>query len=159
MNDPIRTDPMKGVFRGFDIASAGLRAELQRSEVVASNLSNMHSTGNARNAPYRRKVLQFEEMLEDSARGAARAAARGEPELRAGGVRLVDVREDLTPFPVFHQPGHPDADESGRVLGSNVDLFQELVEMQVIERAFEANLTALRAYRGMLQSTITNMRP
>lgn len=154
MNDPIRTDPMKGVFRGFDIASAGLRAELQRSEVVASNLSNMHSTGNSRTPPYRRKVLHFEEMLEDAARG----AARGEPEVRANGVRLADVVEDSTPFPVFYQPGHPDADESGRVLGSNVDLFQELVEMQVIERSFEANLTALRTYRGMLQSTITNMR-
>lgn len=157
MTDPT-TDPMKGVFRGFDIASAGLRAELQRSEVVASNLSNMHSIGNASHAPYRRKVLQFEELLDDSARQAASSAARGEPELRAGGVKLAHVTEDSTPFPVFYQPGHPDADESGRVLGSNVDLFQELVDMQVIERSFDANLTALRTYRGMLQNTLTNMR-
>ena len=43
-------------------------------------------------------------------------------------------------------------------MARNVDLFQELVDMQVIERSFDANLTALRTYRGMLQNTLTNMR-
>ncbi|MBL8754716.1 MAG: flagellar basal body rod protein FlgC [Planctomycetes bacterium] len=140
------TDPMQGVFRGFDIAGAGLRAELQRSEVVASNLGNMHRTGNAKDEPYRRKVLVFEELLQDARGGQA-----------AAGVSVARVEEDKTPFPVFYQPGHPDADETGQVLGSNVDLFQELVDMQTIERSFDANLQALRTYRQMLQNTITNM--
>jgi flagellar basal-body rod protein FlgC len=147
------TDPMKGVFRGFDIAGAGLRAELQRSEVVASNLGNMHRTGNADKDPYRRKVLVFEEVLEDTKRQFG-GDADG---LLANGVGIAEVKEDSSPFPVFYQPGHPDADASGKVLGSNVDLFQELVDMQIIERSFDANLTALRTYRGMLQNTITNM--
>ena len=150
------TDPMKGVFRGFDIAGAGLRAELQRSEIVASNLGNLHRTGNAKNEPYRRKVLVFEEMLDRASTTAANGTSR--EHLAAAGVTLARVVEDKTPFPVFYQPGHPDADEAGKVLGSNVDLFQELVDMQVIERSFDANLTALRTYRGMLQNTLTNMR-
>lgn len=140
------TDPMQGVFRGFDIAGAGLRAELQRSEIVASNLGNMHKTGNAKHEPYRRKVLVFEELLQEAAGGQA-----------AAGVDVARVEQDKTPFPVFYQPGHPDADETGQVWGSNVDLFQELVDMQTIERSFDANLQALRTYRQMLQNTITNM--
>ncbi len=153
------TDPMKGVFRGFDIAGAGLRAELQRSEIVASNLGNMHKTGNAKNEPYRRKVLVFEELLEEAARGSAGAGAKGgERDLVASGVHVARVAEDQSEFPVFYQPGHPDADETGKVLGSNVDLFQELVDMQVVSRSFDANLTALRTYRGMLQNTLTNMK-
>jgi flagellar basal-body rod protein FlgC len=148
-------DPMQGVFRGFDIAGAGMRAELQRSEVVASNLSNMHRTGNAQKEPYRRKQLVFEELLLDAQRGGN--ATMGSSGAIANGVQMARVVEDQTPFPVFFQPGHPDADPSGQVLGSNVDLFQELVDMQVIERSFDANLTALRTYRGMLQNTITNM--
>ena len=71
------TDPMSGVFRGFDIATTGLRAELQRSEIVASNLGNMHRTGNAEKEPYRRKVLVFEEMLNQASRRAA--GGSGEP--------------------------------------------------------------------------------
>lgn len=145
-------DSMHGVFRGFDIATTGLRAELQRSEIVASNLGNMHRTGNASREPYRRKVVVFEEMLDEARRD--RNSARGGE--RAAGVELARVVEDDSPFPVFYQPGHPDADESGKVLGSNVDLFQELVDMSVIERSFDANLTALRTYRSMLQSTLAN---
>jgi flagellar basal-body rod protein FlgC len=153
-------DPMKGVFRGFDIAGAGMRVELQRSEVVAANLGNMHRTGNAQKEPYRRQTLVFEELLEQDQRlnrsqGQERGGSAGA--VLAGGVSVARVVADDTPFPVFYQPGHPDADASGKVLGSNVDLFQELVDMQVIERSFDANLTALRTYRGMLQNTITNM--
>jgi len=147
-------DSMQGVFRGFDIAASGLRAELQRSEIVAANLGNMHRTGNADHEPYRRKVVVFEELLE-KARG---GAVDGEEVARlASGVQVAQVLEDQAPFPIFYQPGHPDADATGKVLGSNVDLFQELVDMQVIERSFDANLTALRTYRSMLQNTLTNM--
>ncbi|MGC6486173.1 MAG: flagellar basal body rod protein FlgC [Planctomycetota bacterium] len=142
------SDPMGGIFRGFDIATTGLRAELQRSEVVASNLGNMHRTGNADNLPYRRKVLVFEEALD-----AARARGRDAP----NGVQVGRVVEDTSPFPTFYQPGHPDADEKGQVLGSNVDLFKELVDMNVIQRSFDANLTALRTYRGMLQNTLQQL--
>ena len=147
-------DPMQGVFRGFDIAASGLRAELQRSEIVAANLGNMHRTGNAKHEPYRRRVAVFEELLEKE-RG--RDLEGGEVGKLASGVQVASVVEDESPFPAFYQPGHPDADETGKVLGSNVDLFQELVDMQVIERSFDANLTALRTYRSMLQNTITNM--
>lgn len=142
------SDPMGGIFRGFDIATTGLRAELQRSEVVASNLGNMHRTGNADNLPYRRKVLVFEEALD-----AARARGGDGP----NGVQVGRVVEDTSPFPTFYQPGHPDADEKGQVLGSNVDLFKELVDMNVIQRSFDANLTALRTYRGMLQNTLQQL--
>jgi flagellar basal-body rod protein FlgC len=146
------SDPMQGVFQGFDIAGAGLRAEMQRSEVVASNLANMHRTGNAENEPYRRKTLVFRELLEG-----AEADAELGPGVKAGGITIAEVKEDDSPFPVFYQPGHPDADDSGKVLGSNVDLFQEMVDMQVIERSFDANLTAMRSYRTMLQNAISNI--
>lgn len=140
---------LKGVFRGFDIAAAGLRAELKRSEVVASNLVNMHRTGNSNHEPYRRKIAVFEEMLDQSmARGSADGGA---------GTEITRVVEDQAPFPAFYQPGHPDADQNGMVLGSNVELFQELADMQVISRSVDANLAAMRTYRGMLQNVIQNM--
>ncbi len=149
------TDPMRGVFQGLDITASGMKAELKRAEVVAANLANMHSTGNAENEPYRRRVLTFEEVLEEVKGGAGGASADGER--RAVGVEVAAVATDSSPFPSFYQPGHPDADASGMVLGSNVDLFQELVDMQMLSRSFDANLTAMRTYRSMLQSTIQNM--
>ena len=145
------SDPMNGIFRGFDIATTGLRAELQRSEIVASNLGNMHRTGNAEKLPYRRKVLVFEEALNKA--NAQNGGKGGD----AAGVTVARVAEDSTPFPVFYQPGHPDADEKGQVMSSNVDLFKELVDMNIIQRSFDANLKSLRSYRGMLQNTIQQL--
>lgn len=142
-------DELKGVFKGFDISAAGLRAELKRSEVVASNLVNMHRTGNAEREPYRRKIAQFDEVL-DKAMGRSSANA-------GGGAEITRVVEDQSPFPSFYQPGHPEADENGMVMGSNVELFQELADMQVIARSVDANLAAMRTYRAMLQNVIQNM--
>jgi len=149
-------DPVKGAFQGFDIAAAGLRAEMMRSEIVASNLGNMHRTGNAKNEPYRRKVVVFEELLEQASKGAAGGGSARDTV--AGGVAVAKVTEDRSPFPVYHQPGHPDADENGQVMGSNVELFHELIDMRTIERSFDANMSAMRTYRSMLQNSITNLR-
>ena len=148
-------DPMQGVFQGFDIAAAGLRAEMLRSEVVAANLGNMHRTGNRDHEPYRRRSVVFEEVLD---RVASAHALPGGDTLAAG-VRVKSVVEDReTAFPRFRDPGHPDADQDGWVWGSNVDVFQELVDLSIIERSFEANLAAMRTYRTMLQNTLNNMR-
>lgn len=142
---------MEGIFQGFDIAAAGMRAELLRSEIVSANISNMHSTGNRQREPYRRRTVVFQEVL-DAAPGNERAG------LRAGGVRVARVVEDRrTPFPARYEPGHPDADENGFVLMSNVNLFKELVDLSSIERSFEADLAAMRTYRTMLQSAISNI--
>jgi flagellar basal-body rod protein FlgC len=143
-------EALKGVFRGFDISTAGLRAELQRSEIVSSNLVNMHRTGNAAREPYRRKIAVFEEVLD------ANSGKRSGDSV--SGATIGKVVEDRTPFPSFHQPGHPDADENGMVLGSNVELFQELADMQIISRSVDANLAAMRTYRTMLQNVLENMK-
>jgi flagellar basal-body rod protein FlgC len=146
---------MDGMFSGFDISASGLRAEMLRSEIVASNISNMGRTGNKHVEPYRRKGVRFEEVLDgiDGARGIEGGSAL------AGGVHVSGVVQDFsTPFPSYHRPGDPMADEDGWVLGSNVDVMQEMVDLSVIERSFEANLAAMRTYRGMLQNVLANMR-
>lgn len=146
-------DPMKGVFHGFDVIGSGLRAELQRSEVVAANLSNMHRTGNAEHEPYRRRSVVFEEVLEGLP---GLEGIDGADEV-ASGVRVARVVQDGSPFQRFFDPGHPDADADGWVLGSNVDVFKELVDLSIIERSFQANLAAMRVYRNMLQGTVQNI--
>jgi flagellar basal-body rod protein FlgC len=124
--------------------------------VVAANIGNMHRTGNKHHEPYRRKSVVFEEMLD---RVEGLQGVPGSDQL-AGGVKVKSIVDDrVTPFAKVHNPGHPDADEEGWVMHSNVDVFQEMVDLTVIERSFNANLAAMRVYRGMLQNTVTNMRP
>ena len=147
---------LQGVFHGMDIIGSALTAELQRSEVVAANLSNIHSTrGGPDGGPYRRRSVIFEEAL-----ASASSALDGVPgsDGLASGVQVAKVYEDTTtPFIERFDPGHADADERGIVRMPNVEVFKEMVDMSVIERSFQANLAAMRGYRQILQHTIRNM--
>jgi flagellar basal body rod protein FlgC len=133
----ISKDPMHGMFQGFDITAAALRADLMRSEIVAANLGSMHSTGNKHSEPYRRKSVVFEEVFDR-----VNSASEVPGGKLAAGVQVKQVVED-------HETDFPK---------SNVDVFQELVDMSIIERSFQANLAAMRSYRTMLQNTLNNMR-
>jgi len=146
---------MQGMFQGLDIAASGMTAEMQRAEIVASNISNMNVTRGPDGEPYLRKAVTFEEALTQ----AADPGGVGSAEERAQGVRISRVYEDhTTPFVPRYDPGHPHADKDGFVLTSNVDLFREMVDMMSIERSYQANLTSMRSYRQMLKSTLDNMR-
>jgi len=149
----MKLDPMRGVFQGLDISASGLKAELQRSEVVAANLANMHDTGKPGDLPYQRRSVVFQETLD---RVSSVAGERGGDSLSAG-VEIREVAVDQTGFRKFFDPSHADADEKGWVLGSNVDMFKEMVDLVVIERSYEANLAAMKTYRTMLQNTVTNI--
>ena len=149
-------NPMRGIFHGFDIASSGLRAEMQRSELIAVNLSNMNSIGNEKNPPYMRRGIVFEEMLDKTTNSNLRDIPGGKG--LASGVRVREIYADeRTKFEPLHAPYHPKANEAGYVLRSNVNMFKELVDMSIVERSFQANLSALRTYRNMLQATVQNI--
>ena len=76
----------------------------------------------------------------------------------ASGVRVREIYADeRTKFEPLHAPYHPAANEAGYVLRSNVNMFKELVDMSIVERSFQANLSALRTYRNMLQATVQNI--
>ena len=147
-------DRMQGLFQGLDISASGMQAEMVRARLVSANLANMHVVGGKGQDPYRRKGIVFEEMLAD----AGRTGHLGGGRKMAQGVRVGGVYEDFTtPFQPRLDPGHPNADKDGFVLGSNVDLFREMVDMMTIERSFQANLAAMQAYRGMLRNSITHI--
>lgn len=145
---------MSGVFFGFDIAASGMHTELQRAEVVAANVANMHVTRGADGQPYRRRTLVVQEAPARSFLAALGGAGRS-----VGGAHVNRVAADMsTPFVPRFDPGHPHANAEGFVLMSNVDLFKEMVDMAVIQRSFEANVATLQTYRGMLQSALQNIR-
>lgn len=151
-------NPMLGVFRGFDISASGLMAEMQRSEVVAANLANINQVGSRESPPYQRRGVIFAEILRGAGEHGTFTGIDGAGRL-SGGVRITSVYIDRkTPFKEISQPGHPLADEAGMVLAPNVDMFKEMVDLTSIERSFQANLTAMRTYRSILQSTIANFR-
>jgi flagellar basal-body rod protein FlgC len=72
----------------------------------------------------------------------------------AQGVRVLQVLDDERPFKVRFDPTHPDADEQGYVHLPNVETVTEMVDLISASRAYEANVTALNAFKAMVSTAL-----
>lgn len=135
-----------GIFTSFDIASSALRAERARMTVHANNLANVNTTRDmyGNHNPYRRQEIYF------------RAGAPTITGSETLGVAVDNIEPDYATHLVKkYEPNHPDADADGYVTYPNVDPAQEMVDMMLAQRAFEANLASFESaksiFRGALQ--------
>ena len=131
--------------RALRISAAGMAAQSTRLRVVAENLANRDSTGEAPGAdPYRRRVVTFANRLD-----------------RAMGVETVGVSRVGTAageFPTRYEPSHPAADARGYVKTPNVDSLVEVMDMREAQRSYSANLSVLETTRAMLTRAIEALR-
>jgi len=131
--------------RALRISAAGMAAQSTRLRVVAENLANRDSTGEAPGAdPFRRRTVAFANRLD-----------------RAMGLETVSVsRIGTAPgeFPMRFEPGHPAADARGYVKTPNVDSLVEVMDMREAQRSYSANLSVLETTRGMLTRAIEALR-
>jgi len=72
-----------------------------------------------------------------------------------GGVRITGIAEDDSEMPKVYDPSHPDADEDGFVTMPNVNMINEMVDMMLASRAYEANLAAMNTSKDLLMKTLT----
>lgn len=131
--------------RALRISAAGMAAQSTRLRVVAENLANRDSTGEAPGAdPYRRRTVTFANRLD-----------------RAIGAETVAVSRIGTAageFPTRYEPSHPAADARGYVKTPNVDSLVEVMDMREAQRSYSANLSVLETTRGMLTRAIEALR-
>lgn len=127
------------LFDGMTISATGMTAERVRMDLIANNLANINTTRTAAGGPYQRQVAVFAEVMAQSRSGNAGGK----------GVRVVEISTDQSPAPLVHNPGHPDADENGYVAMPNINVVNEMVDMITATRAYEANVTAMNAFKGM----------
>ena len=106
---------------GFDhllaptnISASGLAAERLRMEVLANNIANAYSTRSPSGGPFRRQDVVFAAVLND------RLGSNRPSDQQLGGVRIVKIQEDQSPFNRVFNPEHPDADGDGYVSMPNV---------------------------------------
>ena len=139
----------------MDISSSGLSAQRSRMNLVAMNLSHMHTTRTPDGGPYRRKQPVFE--AEDLFPGfGTRMKDALDRELQD--VQIPEVIEDQRDFKMVFDPSHPDADEFGYVLMPNVNVTEEMVEMISAKRSYEANVTAVTASQNMALKALEIIR-
>ncbi len=135
------------LFQSFDIAASGMTAQRFRMDTIAENIANINTTRTEDGTPYRRKIVSFEEKNTSPTFSDALKRAT---EFRGDGVKVVRVAEDTTTdFIMEYDPAHPDADENGYVIYPNVNTVTEMTNLIDSSRAYEANVTAFEAVKGM----------
>lgn len=130
----------------MDISASGLTAQRNRMNLIAMNLSHMHTTQTPDGGPYRRKVAIF---ASESLYPGLTGRFRGRLDRELADVEVTQVVEDQRDFKMVFDPSHPDADQFGYVLMPNINVIEEMVDMISAKRAYEANVTAVSASHNM----------
>jgi flagellar basal-body rod protein FlgC len=129
---------------GVSSTVAALDAERTRLDIIAQNIANANTTRGLDGKPYQRQEVFFESIL------AGQVADAGS----LSGPRVSQVRKDPRPGRVVHIPGHAHADARGNVELPNVNIHEEMADMIVASRSFEANLAVLKNGRQLANLTL-----
>ncbi len=126
----------------LQISGSGMSSQSARMNVIATNLANAEATRTPEGGPYRRKEIilgsvPFKEVL------------AGQNESVISEAKVLGVVQDSRPPQIKYDPGHPDADAKGYVALPNVNVIQEMVNMMLASRSYEANVTAVQATKDM----------
>lgn len=134
------------ILTGISSTVAALDAERLRMDVVSQNLANIHTTRDANGMPYQRKKVVFQAVLDQA------TASPGSP----GTARVeAKVLKDTSPPMMVRDPGHPDANADGMVAMPNINVMEEMVDMIAANRAFEANLAAIKMAKATALKTLS----
>ncbi len=136
-------------FSAMEVISSGLTAERVRLNVTASNLANANTTRTEEGGAYRRRDPIF------AARNvAAEGGFQSQLDGVLKGVEVTEIIKDDSPPRLVFDPKHPDADEEGYVSLPNVNMVEEMVNMVMASRAYEAGVTAMKSVKDMANKAL-----
>ena len=130
-----------GMFNAIDAASSGASLSRVWLDAISDNVANINTVRPAGEEPFRARMLVARSVDGDNGVGQGVAAA---------GV----ISKPGQPVRTF-EPGHPMADAEGYVTRPLVDLTEEMTNLLIASRTYQANLSvvdrARDAYLAALQ--------
>ena len=136
-------------FSAMEVISSGLTSQRVRLNTTSSNLANANTTRTEEGGPYKRRDPIYRATNISDQGGFANnldSAMRG--------VEVTEIIKDEAPARKVFDPQHPDAGEDGYVEFPNVNLVEEMVNMVMASRAYEAGVTAMRSVKSMANKAI-----
>lgn len=139
---------MLNIIPSLPSTTAALDAERTRLDVIAQNIANANTTRGIDGRPYQRQQVVFETVLQ-------RLQSRNGAVQNVPAPHVSRVESDSRPGRAVFQPGHPDADANGIVVLPNVNIYEEMADMIVASRTYEANLAVFRNARAMAMQALS----
>lgn len=140
------------MFDSMNISASGLTAQRFRLDVIANNIANVNTTRTTEGTPFQRSRVIMRPR-EDGLRFKSKVLPNELAPNLGTGVRVIGVEKDEAPGRLVYEPTHPDAIQFGPKKGyveyPNVNVVQEMVDMIMASRAYEANTTILNNSKQM----------
>jgi len=157
------------LFKTMEISTSGLQAQRLLVNAISMNLANIQTTRTDGGEPYRRRRAvfsslprdqQFSDILLNKLEGGGHLTrthlnhfprANFSPwglDQERGGVKA-EIFEQSGEYKMVFNPSHPDADASGYVFLPNINMIEEMVDLMMAVRGYEANVTAFNAAKSM----------
>jgi flagellar basal-body rod protein FlgC len=128
------------VFDSLNISGSGLLAHRKWLDAVSDNISNINTVTSTDEAAFQERLV------------VAQAVDYGSGE---GGVRVASAELGSAEGRLVHQPDHPLADAEGYVRYPDIDLGEQMTNLLMAQRGYQANLAvverATNAYQAALQ--------
>ena len=128
------------VFDSLNIAGSGLVTHRKWLDAVSDNIANVNDATSTDKPAFRARMIE------------AQAVDYGSGE---GGVRVAGTQFGSAAGRVVHEPDNPLADKDGNVRYPDIDLGDQMTQMMMAQRGYQANLQtidrATQAYQAALR--------
>lgn len=131
----------------FKISASGLRASRTWLNVISANLANVNTTKTESGKPYERRTVIYEAVPSQESFHEVLDGTFQAEDLQK--VRVTDIVSDGRGFKEVYDPGHPDADAQGVVQMPNINTVEEMVNLVMASRSYEANLAAMNTSKQL----------
>jgi len=128
------------------ISASGLAAHRAWLNVVSANLANVNTTRTAKGTPYERRTLVYESVPGGEEFEQTLSNALDEDLHK---VRVAEIVPDGRQFKDVYDPNHPDANVEGIVQMPNINPVEEMANLLIATRSYEANLAALNTAKQL----------
>ena len=128
------------MFDAISTAGTGLQTYHTWLDSIADNIANVNDVAPTSGQAFEQQYVQTSEIQGSNGIGA--------------GVAVVSLSSESGPGVEVQDPTNPLADANGYVLRSNVDLSQQMGNMIMAQRAFQANAEVVTNAKQTYQSAI-----
>lgn len=129
------------IFDTLGISASGLMVNRKWMDAVSDNMSNLNTVNPYDDAPFRERLVVAQAVDYGSGKGGTRVARvefGGDPQGR-----------------IVYEPDHPLANEEGYVRYPDIDMGDQMVQLMMAQRGYQANLAvverATNAYQAALR--------
>lgn len=136
---------MINALNGINSTASALSAERIRMDVISENIANANTTRGLDGKPYQRQQVIFEKVLQQAQ----------DPMGSPVAVSVARIEKDNRPARLIYNPGHPDANADGMVAFPDINIHEEMADLIVASRAYEANLAVVKNARAMALQTLS----